>query len=432
MTINAHRSSILHFLGHPEKVGVDTAIQYLEDGLLFIENGLVSKLGSFEELKESLTDDVILINHENSLLMPGFIDTHIHYPQTEMVASYGEQLLEWLNNYTFPVEGKFKDKEYAKGIAEIFIRELLRAGTTTALVFGTVHKESVDAFFEVAQSKNLRMIAGKVMMDRHAPDFLLDTPETSYEDSKDLIERWHNNGRLQYAVTPRFAPTSTREQLARAGQLLSEDPSLYLHTHLSENPNEIAWVKELFPECKTYLETYDNAGLLGRRSVFAHCVHLEDAEWKRMAETESGIAFCPTSNLFLGSGLFNIKRSLEENINVGIGTDIGGGTSFSILETLNEAYKVIQLRGEKLSPFTSFYLATLGGAETLDLADTIGNFEVGKEADFIILDKAATPLMDFRMQQTTSLFEELFVLSMLGDDRTIRQTWSMGQLVHER
>ena len=216
------------------------------------------------------------------------------------------------------------------------------------------------------------------MMDRHAPDFLLDTPETSYKDSKDLIEKWHNNGRLRYAVTPRFAPTSTREQLERAGQLLSEDPSLYLHTHLSENPNEIAWVKELFPECETYLDTYDNAGLLGRRSVFAHCVHLEDAEWKRMAETESGIAFCPTSNLFLGSGLFNIKRSLEENIHVGIGTDIGGGTSFSILETLNEAYKVIQLRGEKLSPFTSFYLATLGGAETLDLADTIGDFETGK------------------------------------------------------
>lgn len=432
MTIQAHRSAILHFLDHPEKVGIENAVQYFEDGLIFVEDGLVSKLGSFEALKSYLTEEVEFINHENALLMPGFIDVHIHYPQTEIVASYGEQLLEWLNNYTFPVEGKFKDKEYAKGIAKIFIRELLRAGTTTALVLGTVHKESVDAFFEVAQSKNLRMIAGKVMMDRHAPDFLLDTPDTSYTDSKSLIDRWHNNGRLRYAVTPRFSPTSTREQLERAGQLLSEDPSLYLHTHLSENPNEIAWVKELFPECSTYLDTYDNAGLLSRRSVFAHCIHLEDEEWKRMAQTQSGIAFCPTSNLFLGSGLFNIKRAIQENINVGIATDIGGGTSFSILETLNEAYKVIQLRGETLSPFTSFYLATLGGAETLDLADTIGNFEIGKEADFIILDKAGTPLMDFRMQQTTNLFEELFVFSMLGDDRTIRQTWSMGQLVHER
>ena len=252
-------------------------------------------------MKDSLTDDVILINHENALLMPGFIDTHIHYPQTEMVASYGEQLLEWLNNYTFPVEGKIlKTKNMQKASLKSLSANSLRAGTTTALVFGTVHKESVDAFFEVAQSKNLRMIAGKVMMDRHAPDFLLDTPETSYEDSKALIERWHNNGRLRYAVTPRFAPTSTREQLERAGQLLSEDPSLYLHTHLSENPNEIAWVKELFPECETYLDTYDNAGLLGRRSVFAHCVHLEDAEWKRMAETESGIAFLSDFKFIFG------------------------------------------------------------------------------------------------------------------------------------
>ena len=276
------------------------------------------------------------------------------------------------------------------------------------------------------------MIAGKVMMDRNAPDYLTDCPESSYQDSKSLIEKWHNRGRLRYAVTPRFSPTSSYEQLQKAGQLMREYPDIYMHTHLSENLDEVAWVKELFPDCDNYLATYDRAGLLGRRSVFAHCIHLCDSEWQRMVDTHSGIAFCPTSNLFLGSGLFNLSRAVENNINVGMGTDVGGGTSFSILQTLNEAYKVVQLRGQTVSILKMFYLATLGGAKTLDLDDKIGNFEVGKEADLVVLDKHSTPLMELRLNEHNDLLEQLFVLSMLGDDRTVKQTWSAGTKVHDR
>lgn len=427
----AHRGSILHFLGDPD--GADkTCYEYFSDGLLVVENGIIHSLEDASQGIDNLDATIQLIEHKDSLIMPGFVDTHIHFPQTEVIAAYGEQLLQWLNKYTFPAESKFKDKTYAKNIAEQFLNELLRAGTTTALVFGTVHKQSVDAFFEVCEKRNLRMIAGKVMMDRNAPEYLTDNPESSYSDSKDLIKKWHNRGRLNYAITPRFAPTSTEEQLRKAGQLLSEYPDIYLQTHLSENLDEVAWVKELFPESDSYLDAYDRAGLLGRRSIFAHCIHLNDKEWCRMSDSQSGIAFCPTSNLFLGSGLFNLNRAVKEKINVGLGTDVGGGTSFSMLQTLNEAYKVLQLRGETLSILKMFYLATLGGAETLDLSDKIGNFESGKEADFIILDKTCTPLIKMRIAKCNDLLEQLFVLGILGDDRAVRQTWCAGQKVHER
>lgn len=427
----AHRGSILHFLSDPDKSD-EQCYEYFSDGLMIIEDGVIHSLCDAAEGVKSLEPGVPVIEHPDSLIMPGFVDTHIHFPQTEVIAAYGKQLLQWLEKYTFPAESKFKDKTYAKTMAEQFLNELLRAGTTTALVFGTVHKQSVDAFFEACEKRNLRMIAGKVMMDRNAPEYLTDDPESSYADSKYLIEKWHNRGRLNYAVTPRFAPTSSKEQLEKAGQLLSEYPDVYMQTHLSENLDEVAWVKELFPESESYLDTYDQAGLLGRRSVFAHCIHLDDKEWQRMAESQSGIAFCPTSNLFLGSGLFNLKQAVNNNINVGLGTDVGGGTSFSILQTLNEAYKVLQMRGETLSILKMFYLATLGGAETLDLSAKIGNFETGKEADFIILDKTCTPLMKMRLEKCADLLEELFVLGILGDDRAVKQTWSAGQKVHDR
>jgi guanine deaminase len=308
----------------------------------------------------------------------------------------------------------------------------LRNGTTTALVFGTVHKESVESFFEACEARNLRMVAGKVMMDRNAPDYLLDTPESSYRDSKELIEKWHDRGRLRYAVTPRFAPTSTPEQLKKAGQLLEEHPGVYLHTHMSENADEVMWVEQLFPHCDHYLHSYDEAGLLSRRSVFAHCIHLNDEEWSRLAETKSNIAFCPSSNLFLGSGLFNLKRAVAHDIDVGLGTDVGGGTSFSLIQTMAEAYKVLQLRGDKLTPFKAFYLATLGGAKALDMDDLIGNFESGKEADFIVLDKAPTRFMKFRLGHCKDVSELLFVIATLGDDRTIKATYSAGVRVHDR
>lgn len=428
----AYRAAIVHSIADPAEVVVEASYEYFEDGLMVVENGKISAVGHAKDLLGSLGSDVEVVTYTDALLTAGFIDTHIHLPQTGMVGSYGEQLLDWLNTYVFPVERQFADPAHAAEVSDIFIKELLRNGTTTALVFGSRHKESVEAFFSAAEKLNLRMIAGKVMMDRNAPDYLVDTAESSYVDSKALIERWHGKGRLHYAVTPRFAPTSTPQQLALAGQLLTEYPDLYMQTHISENLKEVEWVKALFPERKNYLDVYDHFKLLGERSVFAHGVHLCDQECERLAQTGSAIAFCPTSNFFLGSGLFNLPMAERHKVNVGLGTDVGGGTSFSILQTLNEAYKVMQLQGAKLSPFKSLYLATLGGARALRLEDRIGNLHQGTEADFVVLDFNATPLLSYRMKQATSIEEQLFVLMTLGDDRTVSETYSAGVLVHKR
>ena len=430
--IKAFRGELLHFIDDPAKVELEKSYEHFKDALLVINNGLVEQLGDAKTLLSTLPADIEITHYTDGLMMPGFIDTHVHYPQTEMIASYGEQLLEWLENYTFPAEREFSDEAHGKRVAEFFLSQLLDAGTTTALVFGTVHKESVDAFFKVAEKQNLRMICGKVLMDQNCPDYLSDTAETGYSESKALIEKWHNKGRLQYAITPRFAPTCSTEQLNEAGRLLSEHPSVYLHTHLSENKDEIAWVKSLFPDSKNYLDVYDKSNLLGKRSVFAHGVHLHDEECQRLSDTESAIAFCPSSNLFLGSGLFNLKQAEAFDINVGIGSDIGAGTTFSMLSTLNEAYKTQQLRGDKLSPYKSFYLATLGGARALDLEGTIGNFVKGAEADFVVLNTKGTPLMERRMQHCKTLTEQLFILSMLGDERHISATHIMGDLVSSK
>ncbi|WP_417704452.1 guanine deaminase [Pseudomonas sp.] len=429
--IKAYRAAILHSLADPAVVGVEPSYQYFEDGILLIENGKVAQVGAAAELLPKLAG-VDIQHYRDALITPGFIDTHIHYPQTGMIASYGEQLLDWLNTYTFPTEKQFADKAHASDVAAIFLKELLRNGTTTALVFGSVHPQSVDAFFEQADKLNLRMIAGKVLMDRNAPDYLTDTAESGYAESKALIERWHGKGRLHYAVTPRFAPTSTPEQLDLAGKLFGEYPDLYMHTHISENKAEVAWVKELFPERKGYLDVYDHHRLIGPRAVFAHGVHLCDDECQRLAETGSAVAFCPTSNLFLGSGLFDLNKLEAHGVRVGLGTDVGAGTSFSQLQSLNEAYKIMQLQGKKLDPFKSLYLATLGGANALYLDDKLGNFLPGKDADFLVLDYNATPLISYRMQQARSLEERLFALTMLGDDRTVKETFAAGVSVHQR
>lgn len=426
MTVLAHRGEILYFIHDPD-TNLDTSYVHHKDGLLVIGDGHITQVGNYAEIAPTLPVDTTIHEHPHSFILPGFIDTHVHYPQTEMIAAYGEQLLEWLTTYTFPTEKQFANKEHASKIAKIFLDQLLRAGTTTALVFSTVHPESVDAFFQEAHARNLRMISGKVLMDRNCPDYLQDTPELGYTQSKELIEKWHNKGRLRYAVTPRFSPTSTPEQLQKAGQLLQEHDGLYMHTHLSENKDEISWVLSLFPEASTYLDTYDKAGLLGRRSVFAHCIHLEDAEWKKLHHTQSNVAFCPTSNLFLGSGLFDLERADKEHVCVGMGTDVGAGTSFSMLETMHDAYKTQQLAKRKLSPFKALYLATLGGAKALDLEDKIGNLQIGKEADFIVINKHATPFLQFRMEQCHTLFEELFVLVMLGKENCVSQTHIMGK-----
>ena len=407
-------------------------VRYVEDGLLITEQGKVTWFGTWQEGQARITNEMEFAHYPDQLIVPGFIDTHIHFPQTEMVGAYGEQLLEWLNTYTFPTEMQFKDKKYADEIAHFFVNELLKNGTTTALVFCTVHPQSVDALFEAAERHQMRLIAGKVMMDRHAPEDLCDTAETAYTESKALIEKWHAKGRNIYAITPRFAPTSTPEQLEKAGQLKAEYPDVYVHTHLSENKNEIAWVKDLFPEQKGYLDVYHHYGLTGSQSVFAHCVHLEEAEWDCMHDTDSAIAFCPTSNLFLGSGLFPLKKTWEKNVKVGLGTDIGAGTSFSQLQTLNEAYKVQQLQGDKLSAFESLYHATLGGAKALNLDDKLGNFNLGKEADFVVLNLNATALQTLRQQRAKNIEDALFALFTMGDDRNVQATYVYGQKAFEQ
>jgi guanine deaminase len=420
------RGPLLHCLGEPDKD--DAAIDYRPDALLWLQNGLVHQMGDYESMVSELTPAQVATVEDcrQYLMVPGFVDCHIHYPQTEMIGAYGTQLLDWLNTYTFPVEANFKDPLKAASVAKVFINQLLNNGTTTALVFCSVHPESVDALFTEAQEHNMRIIAGKVMMDRNAPSDVLDTVQTSYDQSKQLIQRWHGVDRLQYAVTPRFAPTSTDAQLAAAGRLLAEHKGVYLHTHLSENVDEIEWVKALFPSAKNYLDVYDQAGLLGKRSVFAHGIYLCDQECERLAATDSAIAHCPSSNLFMGSGLFPMQRLQGYDIKMGMGTDVGGGTSFNMLQTLADSYKVQQLKGHNLSPEQSFYLATLGGAKTLDLSDRIGNFARGKEADFLLLDPNATDLLEFRTSHCEHWRDLIFVLQTMGDDRVIAQTNVMG------
>lgn len=428
--MKAFRGSILHFVGDPGDGAGSDAVQYYADGVLVVRDGHVMEAGDARDVINRLPADAQVKDYSGKLLLPGFVDCHIHYPQTDMIASYGEQLLEWLERYTFPTERRFEDARYASEVADFFLEELLRNGTTTAVVLGTVHPQSVEAIFEASLTRGLRMIAGKVLMDRNCPEYLRDTAESGYTQSRALIERWHGRDRLLYAVTPRFAPTSSAEQLERAGRLAEEFPDVYVHTHLAENRNEVAWVSELFPASRSYLDVYAGFGLVRRRSIFAHCIHLDDADRRLMAERGAMAAFCPTSNLFLGSGLFDLRRAREHGMAVGLGTDVGGGTSFSMLRTLQEAYKVAQLGGQSLSPYQALYLATFGGAQGLCLDHKIGNFEAGKEADFVVIDLAATPLLERRLRHARDLAEKLFALIMLGDDRSIAATYSMGRQVY--
>jgi guanine deaminase len=402
-------------------------VQVFADGILCVVGDKVEEAGPADAILRRLPSDVELVDHSGRLIMPGFVDTHIHYPQVDVIASYGAQLLDWLTDYTFPAEARLADQAVARETASFFLDELLRNGTTTALVFATVHPHSADAIFEAARSRGMRLIAGKVLMDRHCPESLRDSAESGYRDSKVLIEKWHGVDRLSYAITPRFAVTSSDGQLAAAGRLAAEHPEVYVHTHLAENTKEVAWVRELFPERRSYLDVYDHAGLVRQRSVYAHCIHLDDADRQRIGESGAAAAFCPTSNLFLGSGLFDLAAADSHGIRTGIGTDVGGGTSFNIPRTLGEAYKVLQLRGQTLTPRRAFYLATLGGARALYLDDRIGNFEPGKEADFVIMDPDATPLMARRMAAAPDIGEKLFALAILGDDRNVHAVYVAGK-----
>ena len=420
------RGSILHLLRDPGTEADPTAWEHWDDGCLKIVDGRVAAVGNAQQILSTRTAGDVVHDHSGKLIVPGFVDTHVHSAQVDVIASYGRQLLDWLNDYTFPVERAFADPDHARRIASLFLDTLLRHGTTTAAVYPTVHKQSVDAFFEEAQRRNLRMICGKILMDRNSPDYLCDDVVGAEADCRDLVQRWHGKDRLGYALTPRFAPTSSREQLAMAGRLYAEIPGLWMQTHLAENADEIKWVKELFPEARSYLDVYDRFGLLGPRSVFAHCIHLDETDRARFAASKSAMSFCPTSNLFIGSGFFDLEAARRPGIRVGLATDVGGGTSYSMLQTLAEAYKVLMTHGQRLNAWRGLWLATLGGAECLSLDDRIGNFRPGKEADCVVLDLAATPVLERRAQVAKTLEERLFALMMLGDDRAVAATYVMG------
>ncbi len=435
MKKNTHaiRSAALNFKANPFLVGSGAATEYISDALIVIENGLIKSFGTYDQLKSTLTDDIEIKTYRDSLLLPGFIDTHVHYPQTQIMAAFGKQLVDWLNNYTFIAEQQFRDFDYAKSIAQLFLDECLKAGTTTMMTYCTVYPESVDAFFEAALEKNMRVIAGKVLMDRNAPRALLDqTVKIAHEQSLELIKKWHGRERLSYAITPRFAPTSTPEQLESTADLWKKNPGTFLQTHLSENLGELAWVKNLFPERTDYLDVYDHYGLLGNRAVFGHGIHLSESEWQRLHDSNSSIAHCPTSNQFLGSGLFQFDQAYKTGraVKVGLASDVGAGTSFSALQSMNEAYKIAQLSGYSLSSHHAFYMATRGAAVSLDLEDKIGSLGKGMEADLLILNLKSTSLIEFRMKYCKNIEEVLFVQMMMGDSRATKAVYVAGELAY--
>jgi guanine deaminase len=416
-------------------VGGEHSVRYESDALIIVDGGTIVAFGPYDTTRDTLPPGAAVTRYgADCLILPGFVDTHVHYPQTQMIGAYGRQLVDWLNNYAFETEQQFADIDHAREVSAVFLRELLRAGTTTAAVYCTVFPQSVDAFFEESERLNTRMIAGKVLMDRHAPGALLDTASRGYDESKELIQRWHGRGRQLYGVTPRFAPTSTPAQMEAAGALWKEHPGTYLQSHVCENRGEIAWVKELYPERTSYLDVYDHYGQLGPRAVFGHAVWFGEDDFRRCYDTGTAIAHCPTSNLFLGSGLFRISdaKIAGRQLRLGLGTDVGAGTSFSLLTTMNEAYKVAQLNGRSLTSLEAFYLATAGGAHALYLDDRIGSISQGYEADLVVLDLHSTPLIDYRMKYCRSLEEALFIQLVLADDRAVRATYVAGDRRHDR
>jgi guanine deaminase len=429
MTVKLLRGRTLSFTSRPQARDDEASYAYEEDGALLIEDGLIAAAGSYAEVKAAAPAETVIIDHRPYLLLPGFIDPHLHFPQMQVTASYAANLLEWLNTYTFVEEQKFASDEHAARFAKLFFDELLRQGTTTAAAYCSVHKGSADAFFREAARRNLLMVGGKVMMDRNAPESLTDTAQTGYDDTKAVIETWHGIARNHVAITPRFAITSTAEQLDAAGTLAREYPDLLIQTHLSENDAEIAYTLELYPEAADYTDVYARHGLLTDRSLLGHAIHLSDREMDAIAQAGAIAVHCPTSNLFLGSGLFDLKRIKAHGIRTAIATDIGGGSSYSMLRTMDEAYKIQQLRGHRLPPIENFWQSTRGNAEALGLVDRIGTLHPGSDADIIALDAAATPAMKIRMETVTTLEEELFVLQTLGDDRSVRAVYIAGDAV---
>jgi guanine deaminase len=431
----AIRGPALTFTGDPFIQGLAATMVYEADAIVAFGGGVITHFGPADRIAPQLPAGLPVRNYgRDALISAGFLDSHVHFPQVPMIGAFGEQLLDWLNKYTYPTERKFADKAFASSVAKVFLQESLRNGITTSCVYCTVFPQSVDALFEEAERLGMRIAAGKVLMNRNAPDYLLDTTQSGYDDSKALIRKWHGRDRLMYAITPRFAVSSTPDQLESAGALWSEFPDCLMQTHISESEAEVAWVKELFPGRRNYLDVYDHYKLCRPRAVFGHGIHLGDDELHCMHHAGSAIAHCPTSNFFLGSGHFNLHRARhkDRSVRVGLGTDLGAGSSFSILLTLNEAYKAARFNGNKLTAGHAFYLATRGTAHAMYIDDKVGSIAPGMEADLVVLDMKSTPIIDYRMQFANDIHEALFVQMALGDDRAVQATYVAGTLRHER
>lgn len=423
----------LRFIADPFSSSPDESISYDAHGAVAIEAGKIIATGTALEIKAAYPAATIT-DYSDKLIMAGFVDCHVHFPQSEIIASYGTQLIEWLNKYTFPAEMKYGDAAYAAKGAEFFVAENLRNGTTSASVYCTVHPQSAEALFTEAAKFDMALAAGKVMMDRNAPDGLKDTAQTGYDESKALIEKWHGKGRARYAVTPRFAPTSTPEQLEASGALWAENPTCLMQTHVSENLAEIDWVAELFPDAADYMGVYEKFGLIGKGANFGHAIHLKPREIDLLRESGSSLSHCPTSNMFIGSGLFDMAglRGGDGPILTGLATDTGGGSSYSMFATMRCAYEVAQLRGHALHPSKAFYLATVGSAQVMNMGAEIGNLATGYCADMIVIDLESRPLIRHRMNTVNDIWETLFVQMILADDRAIYATYIAGQKVHQR
>lgn len=418
----------LRFGDDPFNVPIETAAHHTSHGGVVVREGRIAAIGQAADLKTKYPKADV-IDHGDHLITAGFVDAHMHYPQTAMIASWGLRLIDWLNTYTFPEEMRFADRTYADDIAGRTLDLALSHGTTTLTSFCTIHPASVDAFFSAAAARNMAVAAGKTCMDRNAPDGLRDSAQSAYDDSKTLLEKWHGQGRATYAITPRFSPTSTPDQLAALGALWAEHPEALMQTHLSEQLDEIEWVKGLYPTARDYLDTYEAFGLLGERGLYGHAIHLEPREIDRLAEVNGAVVHCPTSNTFIGSGLFDAAGLKARGLRTGLATDTGGGSSFSMLRTMAAAYEIAQLRGTALHPAQLMWLASEGSAQALHMSGEIGSLSVGAMADIAVLDLASTPAIAQRHAQANTFWEALFPTIMMGDDRAISDVYVAGKAV---
>ncbi len=416
---------VLTYSSDPFVTQWQDAVHIESAGAVLIHDGIIKAVGPSSDLRAAHPEAKI-VEYGDKLIIPGFVDAHVHYPQTGIIASWGKRLIDWLNTYTFPEEMRFGDPAYAREIAGRYLDLTLANGTTTVCSFATIHPASVDALFEAAAVRGQRIVTGKTCMDRNAPEGLRDTAQSSYDDSKALLGKWHGKGRASYAITPRFSPTSSIEQLEALGSLWAEHPDVLMQTHLSEQVDEIEWVKGLYPQARDYLDTYEAYGLLGARGLYGHAIHMEPRELDRLAEVGGAVVHCPTSNTFIGSGLFDLATMKARAIPVGLATDTGGGSSFSMLRTMAAAYEIGQLRGTAVHASQLLWLATAGSARSLHQHQHIGSLKVGYEADICVLDLASTPAIAQRTSRASDIWEAIFPTIMMGDDRAISDVWVNG------